>query len=237
LRTLHKPDKENVVADTLSRIQINASSPLPTKTLNTQIIQGYKKSLIQRVGENGGTTERYKIGKDKLLYYRTDEYEPWRLCLPDTPYRKKVIHDNHDLAVTGHPGFIQTYAKIARLYHWLSMSADIRKHARECDLCQLTKPSGELQLLPIPAPPWQSLGKDFLGTLPVSTDGHDMILIIVDHWTKTAHFILITSNTTSKQTARVIILCNMFSDTTDYLSASSQTAIPSSRPVFRCVTE
>jgi hypothetical protein len=117
---LYKPGKENVVADALSRIQINALSPLPTKMLNTKVIEGYKKepfsSLIKRVGEKGGTTERYKIGKDKLLYYRTDEYEPWRLCLPDIPYRKNVIHDNHDLAIAGHPGFVQTYAKIARLY-------------------------------------------------------------------------------------------------------------------------
>ena len=211
---LYKPGKENVVADALSRIQINALSPLPTKTLNAKVIEGYKKepfsSLIQRVGEKGGTTERYKIGKDNLLYYRTDEYEPWRLCLPDTPYRKKVIHENHDLAIAGHPGFIQTYAKIARLYYWPGMSADIRKHTKECDACQRTKPStqkpsGELQPLPIPARPWQSIGMDYLGPLPVSSNGHDMILIAVDRLTKMAHFIPTTSNVTSKQTAELFL--------------------------------
>ena len=211
---LYKPGKENVVADALSRIQINALSPLPTKTLNVQVIEGYKKepfsSLIQRVGEKSGTTERYKIGKDKLLYYRTDEYEPWRLCLPDIPYRKKVIHENHDLAIAGHPGFIQTYAKIARLYYWPGMSADIRRHTKECDSCQRTKPStqkpsGELQPLPIPARPWQSIGMDYLGPLPVSMNGHDMVLIVVDRLTKMAHFIPTTSNVTSKQTAELFL--------------------------------
>jgi len=73
---------------------------------------------------------------DKLLYYRTDEYENWRLCLSDVPYRQQVIHDNHDLAIAGHPGFIQTYNKIARLYYWPNMSTDIRKHTKECDPCQ-----------------------------------------------------------------------------------------------------
>jgi len=211
---LYKPGKENVVADALSRIQINALSPLPTKTLNVQVIEGYKKepfsSLIQRVGEKGGTTERYKIGKENLLYYRTDEYETWRLCLPDIPYRKKVIHENHDLAIAGHPGFLQTYAKIARLYFWPGMSADIRKHTKECDACQRTKPStqkpsGELQPLPIPARPWQSIGMDYLGPLPVSSNGHDMILIAVDRLTKMAHFIPTTSNVTSKQTADLFL--------------------------------
>ena len=211
---LYKPGKENVVADALSRIQINALSPLPNKSLNATVIESYKKepfrSLIQRVGEKGGTTERYKIGKDKLLYYRTDEYEPWRLCLPDIPYRKKVIHDNHDLAIAGHPGFIQTYAKIARLYYWPGMSANIRRHVKECDACQRTKPStqkpsGELQPLPIPARPWQSIGMDYLGPLPVSTNGHDMILIAIDRLTKMAHFIPTTSNVTSKQTAELFL--------------------------------
>ena len=92
-------------------------------------------SLIQRVDEKGGTTGRYNIGKDKLLYYLTDEYEPWRLYLPDIPYRKTIIHDSHDLATAGHPGFVQTYAKIAWLYYWANMS-NIRKHSKECDDCR-----------------------------------------------------------------------------------------------------
>jgi hypothetical protein len=25
-------------------------------------------------------------------------------CLPDIPFRETVIHDNHDLAIAGHPG-------------------------------------------------------------------------------------------------------------------------------------
>jgi hypothetical protein len=46
--------------------------------------------------------ELYKFGKYKLLYSRTEEYEPCRLCLPDIPYRKKVIQDNQDLAIIEH---------------------------------------------------------------------------------------------------------------------------------------
>ena len=41
---LYKLGKENVVADALSRIQINALSPLPTKSLNDKVIKGYKKN-------------------------------------------------------------------------------------------------------------------------------------------------------------------------------------------------
>jgi hypothetical protein len=44
--------------------------------------------------------------ENKLLYYRTDEYEPWRLCTPDILYRNTIIYENHDLPIAGHPGFV-----------------------------------------------------------------------------------------------------------------------------------
>jgi len=74
--------------------------------------------------------------KENLLYYRTDEYEPWCLILPKTPYQDKIVYENHSFPITGHPGFVQTYAKIARLYYWPGMSNDIQKHIKECHECQ-----------------------------------------------------------------------------------------------------
>jgi hypothetical protein len=67
------------------------------------------------------TTTKYTVN-DGLLYHRTDEYSPWRLCLPKTPFRDTVIHDNHDLAIAGHPRYAKTYAKIARTDYWPNMS-------------------------------------------------------------------------------------------------------------------
>src|SRR5256885_8927242 len=134
-----------------------------TQQPEMQIIKAYQQkpfgSLIKEVGERKGTHTRYTI-ENKLLYYRADETEPWRLCLPDTEFRKTVIHENHDLPIAGHPGFIQTYSKIARAYYWPGMHKDIRKHTRECDACQRTKastqpPIGDLQPMPIPSQPWQ----------------------------------------------------------------------------------
>ena len=210
---LYKPGKENVVADALSRIHISALSSLPSNSIRKSFITGYRKdpfkSLIKEVEEKKGTFTRYTI-ENKLLYYRTDEYEPWRLCIPDIPYRNTVIHDNHDLPIAGHPGFVQTYSKIARSYYWPGMSKDIRKHVKECDACQRTKasnqpPVGELRPLPIPQRPWQSIGMDYLGPVPVSKSGNDMILIAVDRLTKMAHFIPTTTKVTAKETAELFL--------------------------------
>jgi len=90
------------------------------------------------------------------------------------------------------------------------MGKDIRKHVQECDACQRTKsanhpPIGKLQPLPIPNRAWESIAMDFLGPLPESTSGHDMILIIIDRLTKMAIFIPTYSTASSKDTAELFL--------------------------------
>ena len=90
------------------------------------------------------------------------------------------------------------------------MSKDIRKHVKECDACQRTKAStqssvGELHPLPIPQRPWQSIGMDYLGSIPMSKSGHDMILIAVDCLTKMAYFIPTTTKVMAKEMAELFL--------------------------------
>src|SRR5208282_2448494 len=110
MEILYKPRKENVVADALSRIRINLLCPLSTRSLRTRVIKGYRNSplgnLIKEMERREEPTKRYTIDKG-LLYYQTNEYGPWRLCLPDIQYRKTMIHDNHDLAIAGHSRYIK----------------------------------------------------------------------------------------------------------------------------------
>jgi hypothetical protein len=213
MEILYKPGKENHVADALSRIQINILCPIPQKSLQAQIWRHYRTDgsifPLYKTIQDGRESERFKIDK-QLLYYRNDETSDWRLCLPNCQIRDDIIHDNHDARIAGHPGIIKTYSNIARAYYWPGMAKDIRTHVQECDACQRTKrstqpPPGELQPMPIPAAPWSSIGMDFLGPVPMSKNGNEIILVVVDRLTKMAHFIPTIRKFTSQIVADLFI--------------------------------
>jgi hypothetical protein len=73
------------------------------------------------------------------------------------------------------------------------MKAHIKAFVQTCLTCQQSKPErvklpGLLQPLPIPAGAWQTVTMDFIEGLP--TSGHaNCIMVVVDRFTKYAHFI------------------------------------------------
>jgi hypothetical protein len=90
------------------------------------------------------------------------------------------------------------------------LSRNEQRHPEAHPACQRTKasnqpPVGETKPLPIPRRPWQSIGMDYLGPVPVSKSGNDMILPAVDRLTKMAHFIPTTTKVTTKETAELFL--------------------------------
>ncbi len=85
------------------------------------------------------------------------------------------------------------------------MGTDIEWYCSSCGPCQVTKdsnqkPSRLLHSLPIPDCPWQSIGMDFMGPLPLSKS-HNYLLVVIDHFTLQVHLIPMTTHVTSKEVA------------------------------------
>src|SRR6266481_6464167 len=85
------------------------------------------------------------------------------------------------------------------------MGTDIELFCSSCAQCQTTndtskKPSGFLHSLLIPNRPWQLIGMDFMGPLPVS-NSHNYLLVMIDHYMSQVHLILMTTCVTSKEVA------------------------------------
>ena len=130
--------------------------------------------------------------EEGLLFYKD------RLWVPTAELRKMVIEADHDSKVAGHFGQDKTLELIRRNFFWPKMDEWIREWVTSCPECQRNKSPrharfGLLQPLETPYAAWQSISMDFIIELPKS-QGCTSIWVIVDRFTKMAHFIGLTSN-------------------------------------------
>ncbi|GKB27585.1 putative reverse transcriptase domain-containing protein [Tanacetum coccineum] len=96
------------------------------------------------------------------------------------------------------------YHTLVKLYWWPNMKANIAEYVGKYLTCsrvkaECQKPSGLLVQLKIPRWKWERITMDFVIKLPKTSSGHDIILVIVDRLTKSAHFIP-TGETDSMET-------------------------------------
>ena len=122
--------------------------------------------------------------------------------------RTDIMSEAHDMPTSGHFGAAKTVARIAGVYYWPGMTADVANYVAHCELCQRNKhlnqkSAGLLKPLPI-TDKGQCISLDFLGGLPRSKHGKNCILVVVDKITKRAYYEACTVNTTAKQTAEIL---------------------------------
>nr|KYP54697.1 Transposon Ty3-I Gag-Pol polyprotein [Cajanus cajan] len=73
------------------------------------------------------------------------------------------------------------------------MRVDVQKYCSKCIACLQAKskimPHGLYTPLPIASTPWVDISMDFILGLPRTQRGHDSIFVVVDQFSKMAHFI------------------------------------------------
>jgi hypothetical protein len=93
----------------------------------------------------------------------------------------------------GHFGAKKTEQVLADHFFWPKMRRDVERHVLRCESCHKAKsclnPHGLYTPLPIPSVPWEDISMDFVFGLPRIKQGRDSIFVVVDRFSKMAHFI------------------------------------------------
>ncbi|GJS20875.1 putative reverse transcriptase domain-containing protein [Tanacetum coccineum] len=99
---------------------------------------------------------------------------------------------------------------IEKLYWWPNMKAEITIYVSKCLTCskvkaEYQKPSGLLVQTEIPQWKWEKITIDFITKLPKTSSGYDTIWVIVDHLTKSVHFLLMKETNSMERLMRLYL--------------------------------
>jgi hypothetical protein len=99
----------------------------------------------------------------------------------------------HGGGLMGHFGVKKTKDILAAHFFWPKMRREVVQFIARCTTCQKAKsqlnPHGLYMPLPAPSVPWEDISIDFMLGLPRTKRGRDSIFVVVDRFSKIAHFI------------------------------------------------
>lgn len=142
--------------------------------------------------------------RDGLLRYKS------RVWIgSDINLQNQLIQAVHASAVGGHSGITVTYRRMKQLFAWSGMKKAVQSFVNACLVCQQAKPDrtkfpGLLQPLPVPDRAWSVISMDFIEGLP-SSGGFNCILVVVDLFSKYAHFLTLKHPFTARSVAQLFI--------------------------------
>ena len=188
----HKDGIKNKAADAFSR-RVTLLSMMSTKVIGFEQLRDEYESCPD-FGKVHATLSSapYPTIKD---YTIQDGYlfKANKLCIPCTSVRDFLVWELHAGGLVGHFGQDKTIEEVERQFYWPGFKHDVTKIIGHCCQCQLAKHHnqnvGLYTPLPVPDRAWQDVSMDFVLGLPRTSKKHDSIFVVVDRFSKMAHFI------------------------------------------------
>ena len=113
------------------------------------------------------------------------------IYVPSLPLKLQVLKSCHDAPLAGHYGVKKTLELVVRNYWWPNLRDFVKEYVKSCDVCGRAKlgkhrPYGLLHPLSVP-----------------KSQRYDAVLVVVDRFTKMAHFIACNKAIDAKKTAEL----------------------------------
>lgn len=214
---MYKKGSENKAADGLFRIvresgvsrdmllgAITVTSSLQMQEIFEEVDSDKElKKRVHVVTVGSEQKQGYSVIGGRLFYKN-------RLVLSrSSRFILMILSEYHDGVMGGHSGVLKTIKRIQHLFHWSKLKDDVRKFVSECTVCQTHKystlsPAGLLQPIPLPTQIWSEISMDFIEGLPKS-EGMDIILVVVDRFSKYSHFVSLKHPYTASTVAAVFV--------------------------------
>ncbi|GJR36875.1 putative reverse transcriptase domain-containing protein [Tanacetum coccineum] len=208
----YHPGKANVVADALSRkeriepLRVRALVMTIGLDLPSQILEAQREAVkIENIEAEDieGMLKKLEARADGTLCL---DNRSWLPCYGDM--RSLIMHESHKSKYSIHPGADKMYHDLKMLYWWPNMKADIATYVSKCLTCAKVKaehqrPSGLLVQPDIPEWKWEKITMDFITKLPKMAAGYDLIWVIVDRLTKSAHFLPMKETDSTEKLTRL----------------------------------
>nr|GEX56010.1 reverse transcriptase domain-containing protein [Tanacetum cinerariifolium] len=124
--------------------------------------------------------------------------------------RDLIMLESYKSKYSIHPGSDKMYHDLKKLYWWPNMKANIATYVRKCLTrakvkAEHQRPSGLLHQPEITVWKWERITMDFITKLPRTQSGYDLIWVIVDRLTKSAHFIPVNEKFKIKKLVRLYL--------------------------------
>jgi hypothetical protein len=199
----HKPGKENIVLDALSRKhQLRVVYVGETK-LQKEIRLASRDTFAKEARQNiqNGAKSHFHL-QNGLLWYKQR-----RLYVREGRLRDVLLKECHDGPLAGHGGVKHTITFLKKSYYWPNLKEDAEEYVKTCLTCQQNRVVNKKQVrllrpLPIPKGPWENVSMDFMVSLSPSR-GFDAIMVVVDRFNKMAHFISTKESAMAQETGRL----------------------------------
>jgi hypothetical protein len=186
----YKKWKDNVIANALSR-RYTMVSQLDHKIFSLESLKELYatdfnfKDAYENCRE-GRTWNKYVL-HNGLLYCAN------KLCVPASFVRLLFLQEAHEGGLMGHFGVKKMEDVLTAHFFWPKMRHDVECYVSRCTTCNKAKsrlnPHCLYIALPVPSVPWEDISMDFVLGLPRTKRGRDSIFVVLDRFSKMAHFI------------------------------------------------